>query len=266
MGKLELKKLNNETLRPSGKQKKGAATAVCFADEASVSLIWPLPFPRKSPQRKELRIMSNNFLEMKRNYLIAIIAIVGVFWLQSCAEKKPEKVVKNVQYVTGANEVTYLRLGKEITDTVGATLKGNLVKAMKSGGPTNAVQFCNMEAMPLTEVYSLKYNTDVKRVSDRNRNPKNAANEKELAVLDDFKRTLASGEALSPKVAIDAEGKKHYYAPIFTGGRCLTCHGNPKNMQPELVMVIDSLYPNDKAKGYAVDELRGIWSVKFKNS
>jgi hypothetical protein len=37
-------------------------------------------------------------------------------------------------------------------------------------------------------------------------------------------------------------------------------------MQPELISVIDSLYPVDKAKGYAVDELRGIWSIKFKNS
>ena len=203
---------------------------------------------------------------MNRNYLFVIIAISGVFWLESCADKKPEKVVKNVQYVSGADEVTYLRLGKEITDTVGATLKGNLVAAMQDGGPVNAMQFCNMEAMALTDVYSARYNTDVKRVSDKNRNPKNAPGEKELAVLDDFKRMLEAGEPLSPKVVIDTEGKKNYYAPIFTGGVCFTCHGNPKNMQPELVSAIDSLYPNDKAKGYAVDELRGIWSVKFKNS
>ncbi|MFT6211570.1 MAG: hypothetical protein ACJATE_002209, partial [Bacteroidia bacterium] len=84
---------------------------------------------------------------MNRNYLIVVIAISGMFWLQSCADKKPEKVVKNVQYVSGADVVTYLRLGKEITDTVGATLKGNLVTAMQDGGPVNAMQFCNMEAM-----------------------------------------------------------------------------------------------------------------------
>jgi len=203
---------------------------------------------------------------MRKKYLIALAVLGTAFWLQSCTEKKPEKVVKNVQYVSGADEVTYLRLGKEIADTVGATLKTNLQNAMKTGGPVNAVQFCNMEAMPLTNMYSAKYSTEVKRVSDRNRNPNNAASEKELAVLDDFKRMLEAGETLSPKVAIDAEGKKNFYAPIFTGGVCLTCHGNPANMQPELVSAIDSLYPNDKAKGYAVDELRGIWSIKFKNS
>ena len=52
--------------------------------------------------------------------------------MQSCAEKKPEAVKMNVQYVSGADEVTYLKLGKEITDTVGKTLKSNLVKAMQS--------------------------------------------------------------------------------------------------------------------------------------
>jgi len=204
--------------------------------------------------------------QMIKNYLIVIAAIAGIFWLQSCAEKKVEKVVRNVQYVSGPDEVTYMKLGNEISDSVGAVLKGNLMKAMKEGGPIAAIHFCNTKAMELTDMYSIKYSTDVKRVSDKNRNPANAANEKELAVLEDFKAMLAAGEPLSPKVAIDAEGKKHYYAPIFTGGLCLTCHGNPLNMQPELVSAIDSLYTTDKAKGYAVDELRGIWSIKFKNS
>jgi hypothetical protein len=120
--------------------------------------------------------------------------------------------------------------------------------------------------MKLTDIYSLRYNTDVRRVSDKNRNPKNSANKTELDIIEDFKAMLENGEPLLPKVAIDLDGKKNFYAPIFTGGACLTCHGNPKNMQPELVSAIDSLYPADKAKGYAVDELRGIWSIKFKNS
>lgn len=200
-------------------------------------------------------------------YLIATIALaLSVAGLQSCADKKPKPEKKNVQYVSGADEVTYIKLGNEIADTVQATLKANLVKAMQEGGPAKAVSFCNANAMELTDVYSMKYNTEVKRVSDKNRNPKNAADEKELAVLADFKHTLEMGQPLSPKVSIDAEGRKHYYAPIYVGGVCLTCHGDVNNMQPELVSVLDSLYPNDKARGYAVDDLRGLWSIKFKNS
>lgn len=200
-------------------------------------------------------------------FLVITLSLLGTLWLmQGCSEQKPTTVKHNVQYVSGPDEVTHIKLGNEIRDTVQATLKTNLVSAMQNGGPAQAVQFCNTKAMPLTNSYSEKYFTEVKRVSDRNRNPANAPNQKELEVINDFKRTLEAGQPLSPKISIDAEGKKNYYAPIFTGGVCLTCHGNPKNMQPELVTVIDSLYPEDKAKGYGIDELRGIWSIKFKNS
>lgn len=203
-------------------------------------------------------------------YTILAIATSAAL-LQSCGnsdsdQKETRQVKKNVQYVSGADAITYMKIGNEVTDSVQAKLKANLVAAMQEGGPTNAVEFCNAKAMPLTASYSKKFNTEVSRVSDKNRNPKNAPNEKELAVIKDFKQQIEDGKPVSPKVAIDEDGKKHFYAPIFTGGVCLTCHGDPKNMQPELVNVLDSLYPNDKARGYAVDELRGIWSVKFKNS
>ncbi len=201
-----------------------------------------------------------------KTFVIALSLIAGLLVVQGCAEKKPKPVKKNVQYVSGADEVTYIKLGNEIVDTVQNTLKKHLMAAMKSGGPAQAVSFCNAKAMKLTERYSDKYFTDVKRVSDRNRNPLNEPNEKELMVIEDFKKTLEAGDPISPKIAIDADGKKHYYAPIFTGGACLACHGNPKNMQPELISALDSLYPADKAIDYKVDEIRGIWSVKFKNS
>ncbi len=203
---------------------------------------------------------------MKRTFQIIFVLVAGVFLMQSCAEKKPQTVKKNVQYVSGADEVTYLKLGKEITDTVGKTLKSNLMKAMQNGGPTNAISFCNANAMDITDVYSEKYHTEVKRVSDKNRNPVNAANETELHVLADFTEALENGDPALPKVAIDMDGRKNYYAPIFTGGLCLNCHGDSKNIQPEVLTAIDSLYPNDKARDYSVEELRGIWSIKFKNS
>jgi len=196
---------------------------------------------------------------------IPSIAIIAIALFIGCSQPEQIKVKKNVQYVSGSDEVTYLKLGREITDSVGLQLKNNLMKAMQEGGRVNAVRFCNTKALPITDSYSLKYNTEVKRVSDRNRNTANRPNELEQAVMDDYRELMASGKPLSPKVAIDGDGRKNFYAPILTGGVCLTCHGDEKNMQPELVAVIDSLYPNDAAKGFKVDELRGIWSVKFKN-
>ena len=200
-------------------------------------------------------------------YVLVTVSMFGALWLlQGCSEEKPKQLKHNVQYVSGPDEVTHIKLGNEIRDTVQAALKAKLVKAMQNGGPANAVQFCNAKALELTDSYNEKYFTEVKRVSDKNRNPNNSPNDKEAGVIEDFKNTLANGQPLSPKIAIDADGRKNYYAPIFTGGVCLTCHGNVKNMQPELITVLDSLYPNDKARGYSVDDLRGIWSIKFKNN
>lgn len=213
----------------------------------------------------ELKRKTNCTAVIMRKYMI--VFVVGSLVLSTflgCKEK-PVKVERNIQYVSGQDELTYLKLGKEITDSVGLTLKSNLVEQLKSN-PINAVQFCNQKALELTDVYSTKYNTIVKRGSNGNRNQLNAPNELEAKMLDDFQKKIADGEKVTPRVVIDQEGRKNYYAPIYTGGVCLTCHGNVKNMQPELVQVIDSLYPNDKAKGYGANELRGIWTVKFKNS
>ena len=202
---------------------------------------------------------------MRKNAILVWAVLLAGLWIQGCQEK-PVKVEKNVQYVSGADEVTYLKLGKEISETVGAMLKSDLSKAMKEGGPVNAVKFCNAHALNITDSFSKKYGTEVKRVSDRNRNELNSPDEIETRVLADFKEALKSGEMISARIAIDQDGRKNFYAPIIAGSVCLTCHGAAADLQPELTTIIDSLYPNDRAKGYVENELRGIWSIKFKNS
>ena len=46
---------------------------------------------------------------------------------------------------------------------------------MKKGGPTAAVEYCNVYAVPLTDSLSNKYKVKISRISDRNRNPTNIA-------------------------------------------------------------------------------------------
>ena len=50
----------------------------------------------------------------------------------------------------------------------------------------------------------------------------------------------------------------------MTNIMCLQCHGKPdKDILPNTLTKIGSLYPEDKAIGYGVDELRGIWVVEM---
>lgn len=136
-------------------------------------------------------------------------------------------------------------------------LGSQLKQKIAEGGPENALQFCNINAIPLTDSISKKYNVSIKRVSDKYRNPDNAVNPSELAVITTYKAMLASGK--KPEGLLK-DG--YYYSPIVTNAMCLQCHGTPgKELAEKTHQKIKSLYPDDKATGYGVDELRGIFSI-----
>jgi len=213
------------------------------------------------------KTLSNQTTESMRHVVtIAVAVIFSLIVWNGCSNAPEEQTKSNVQYMKDTDGVTYLRIGKEVTDSVGTALKSNLMKAMGEGGPIHALEFCSTQAMPLTDSFNKKYNTEVKRTSDRLRNADNAPNAMEAQVIADYRAEQAAGNILKPKLAIDAMGRKVFYAPIFTGAPCLICHGSEGNMDDGVRAKLTELYPEDNAKGFNIDELRGIWSVTFKNS
>ncbi len=45
---------------------------------------------------------------------------------------------------------------------------------------------------------------------------------------------------------------------------CLQCHGTPnQDIAPETLAAIQKLYPGDKATGFKLGDLRGLWRVTF---
>ncbi|MCF8257508.1 MAG: DUF3365 domain-containing protein [Flavobacteriales bacterium] len=201
---------------------------------------------------------------MRHLLSIAIVSVSGLVAWNGCSNAPEQSRRANVQYLKGTDGVTYLKIGKEVADSVGGVLKRNLMKAMEEGGAVHAVEFCNAQAMPLTASFSKKYNTEVKRTSDRLRNPGNAPDDMEVQVIADYRKDHSEGKKLSAKVAIDAQGRKVFYAPIITSGQCMVCHGAEGDMTEDLRGRINALYPTDNAKGFNIDELRGIWSITFK--
>jgi hypothetical protein len=140
-----------------------------------------------------------------------------------------------------------------------------LMKSIAKGGPAYAVEFCNVKALPITDSMSNHFNASIKRVSDRPRNPNNAANSAELEVIEKYKSLLASKEEMEPILIEEAGGTRFYY-PIKTNGMCLKCHGNPKdNINSKTLAKLDALYPEDKARGYGENQIRGIWSILFND-
>lgn len=146
---------------------------------------------------------------------------------------------------------------KAIAEQTKKNLVENLTKQISENGAINALQFCNVNAIPLTQKLETENGVTIKRVSDKNRNPENLANEAELKIIEQFKAQLAKKEELKGTMENGV-----FYAPITTNAMCLQCHGTEKDIKPDVMAKIKSLYPQDKATGYKENEIRGLMVIK----
>jgi len=94
-------------------------------------------------------------------------------------------------------------------------------------------------------------------VSDRPRNPRNTADEVELAAIEHFRQHPQTKERMVP--FIDKAGRSYYHfsMPIYMEKYCLKCHGPKEDAPP----AIQSRY--DTSFDYQVGDLRGIVSIKL---
>ena len=154
--------------------------------------------------------------------------------------------------------------GMEIALETKKLLGQNLMGAIQKEGTLHALQFCNVEAIPLTTSMAEKYNASVQRISDKPRNRANSANAEEAELVDFFSAQVKAGKDPQP-VLIPQNGTTRFYYPIVTNSMCLQCHGKPEDIEPQVREKILKLYPKDETVGYSENEVRGIWKIEFQN-
>lgn len=170
------------------------------------------------------------------------------------------------QAQTSYEDLPYGERGLKYALTTKAVLGKNLMGTIQKKGTLEALEFCNVRAYPLTDSMAVVHNASIKRVSDKPRNPKNKANSEELEYINTFKTLVAGEKEISPIVK-ETEDDVHVYYPIVTNTMCLQCHGKPEtNIKPDVLKTLTLLYPEDKAKGYSENQVRGIWNVSFKKN
>ena len=167
---------------------------------------------------------------------------------------------QNANIVT--DSTNYAEMGLNIALSTKKVLGRNLMSAMKNEGPLHALEFCNVQALPLTDSMSRVHNVTIQRVSNKNRNPLNAASEKETGYISDFQKLIDANKETEPLVISEGTNSIFYY-PIVTNDMCLKCHGTPSK---EVALKIKELYPSDLATGYSENQVRGIWKVVFPNA
>ena len=170
------------------------------------------------------------------------------------------------QAQSNVEDLPYGERGLNYALATKAVLGKNLMGTIQKKGTLEALEFCNVKAYPLTDSMAVVHNATIKRVSDKPRNQKNKANTEELQYIETFKTLVAENKEISPIVQ-EIEEDVHVYYPIITNTMCLQCHGKPEtNIKPDVLKSLSLLYPEDKAKGYSENQVRGIWNVSFKKN
>ncbi|SFV69958.1 Cytochrome c family protein [hydrothermal vent metagenome] len=165
------------------------------------------------------------------------------------------------------NKIEKQALKKEAITLVkkfGGQLKPQLKKALKSKGPMYAVKVCAKKAPEIAKKINAN-NSDwnIKRVSLKNRNPNAKPDSWEEKVLKMFNDRHAKGES-AKKMAYSevVNGKFRFMKAQGTEKVCLTCHS--KNVAQPIKDAIHKYYPNDKATGYSLGDIRGAFSLTKK--
>lgn len=213
---------------------------------------------------------------MNRLHSIALCGVIAVAF--SGCNRDPELSAPatgrgeaaNWQWVELADDHPVMTAGREAAGQLVATLLARVTSEMQSVGPVGAIHVCRDEAIELTGSVARAHGTitEIKRTTDRLRNPLNQPDAAEQLALDRFNQLLdqsdgAPGSLVQAAPAGDGSIEHRFYQPIFLAGACLQCHGKADDIPSEVAVALAELYPEDQATGYAEGDWRGLIRVSM---
>jgi len=116
-------------------------------------------------------------------------------------------------------------------------------------------------ARSIAERFSAGKNLTLRQVSLKFRNPSNRPDDYETTVLETMERNPQTwkGRDWAEKVVTNGQATMRYLRPLYVTEACLTCHGD----QTKIPDFVRTQYPEDRAVGYQLGELRGAISVSW---
>lgn len=190
----------------------------------------------------------------------SIFGLIGMsLLLSACNPGKSVKPDESFIKESGQKAATALKTG----------LLGQLQPAMKSGGPMAALPMCKGAGPALTTAASDSMpGISIRRISAKVRNPDNAPDAIDLKVLELFQKAKDTKSEMPaehiewlPDSSDADKPLARYYQPLMIQPLCLNCHGSKEEMQPEVVELLQKLYPEDQATGYQAGDFRGLIRV-----
>lgn len=191
---------------------------------------------------------------MKKLLLFSVLSSLIVF--VSCTPKPKPEITEQQKSALRSDAKTFME-----------SLKSVLIKEIQTHGIVSAVSVCSDTAQVLTNNYGISKGIYIKRVSFKTRNPMNVPDEFETKVLKMFEE-MHSKNQIKPEteyvelIEENSVSKVRFMKPIIVQPECLNCHGAEEQISSMVKEVINKIYPNDKAKGYQIGDLRGAVSIQ----
>ncbi len=174
----------------------------------------------------------------------------------------PIVLTSSLLMATPSAEDQTVEKGASLSAALLQKLGGELKNQMQTSGPLGALRFCSQNALSLTDQIAKESKTSIRRVSTLYRNPFNQPTPQEAALLNEWSALIKAGQPLPPHKLLSSTDKTvTYYKPILINNEaCLKCHGN---VEGELAKAIKESYPEDKATGYKMGDLRGMIAIEM---
>jgi len=191
-----------------------------------------------------------------------VCLLAGIAFCLTCAKKSETGATTDLASLP--EDSLCVMASQKIIREFGKDLKGKLLSALADSGVAGAITVCRDEASEIATKHSQPGVYSIRRVSDRNRNPQNAADSEALAIMAQYADTILRHSDYVKFWRSDGEHKLFvYYQPIYTDQLCLKCHGAVDSMSAEVREALRVNYPDDKATGYEVGNLRGLFVVRI---
>lgn len=205
---------------------------------------------------------------MKKFHIFVLVVVASI--LATACDKKD-----SADGVTEEQKALVSEILNESFKTAVPAMMKKVQEVAEEKGPAGAVGFCNENVAgmgkkmtgKLQEKFVASHHIEsfqFGRTSDRLRNPANAPDEAKKAVLNRWLEQEKKGEKASDVIYRSGDSLYGMKPIRIMSPLCLKCHGTPETLDADAVAVIDEKYPEDHARGYGENDLRGAFWVKVK--
>lgn len=151
-------------------------------------------------------------------------------------------------------ETDQLERARAARKRLGSTLKKELKSAVSERSFSGAVEFCRDRAPEIAREVADDRDVNIGRTSHRLRNPDNHPPAWAKAAVE--RKEAQTYTYRGP------DRQLGYLRPIKLKGLCVNCHGSRDQLAPDVPEMLDKHYPEDRATGFEVGDLRGWFWVE----